>query len=395
MRDLEALAVLPVGRVVSTDSLQEPVQVLDVAGQAVEPVRLFLADLLVRDLAVLSLRSYANDLLRWFRFLAAIEVPWDRARPEEIRDFILWMRVSQKMVGNRNKRRVECPTINPISGKAPRGRRYLPATINHAESVVHDFYEFHLRTGLGPVVNPALRSRSGGRRHAHHNPLDPFQHSHRDLYRQKLPRAVPRGLSDDQFDDVFTAMRSDRDRAMLAFYISSGVRASELLSMTGDAADPGDQLIRVRSKGTQALEWVPAAAEAFVWLRLYQDQVGVAEPGQPLWVTLRQPRRPLGYDAMRAVLKRANATLGSDWSIHDFRHTAAHRMLAAGMSETDVQAVLRHTHITTTQRYLVPRLADLVAGVQRAHSPPARPPADPVADRYDPDSLTVLFGGPA
>lgn len=275
------LSVLSVGRVVRTESRQEPVRVLDAAGQV--------------------------------RFLAAVDVGWDRAGPEDVRDFILWMRVGQKMTGNKQTRRLTSATVNPISGKTSPGQRYSAATINHAESVVHDFYKFHLHSGLGPVVNPVIRSRDGIRRHAHHNPLDPFRHGHRGVYRQKLPRLVPRGLSDAQFDDMFKAMRSDRDRAMLAFYISSGVRASELLSMTGDAVDPGDQLIRVRSKGTRALQWVPAAAEAFVWLRLYQGQVGVAAPDEPLWVTLRRPRRPVTYDAMRAEIKRANATLGADY----------------------------------------------------------------------------------
>lgn len=395
VRDLEAVSVLPAGRVVRTDNRGEPFLLADAAGEVVEPVRQFLLELLARDLASLTLRSYANDLLRWWRFLGAIGVVWDKATPEDVRDFILWMRTTRKLTGSRQARRIEYPTINAVTGKAPQGRRYSAATINHAESVVHDFYEFHLRSGLGPMVNPVIRSRSlHARRNAHHNPLNVFRLSQRGAYRQKLPRVVPRGMSDEQFDALFKALRSDRDRALLAFYISSGVRANELLSMTGDSFDPGEQLIRVRSKGTRAMDWVPAAAEAFVWLRLYQDQVEVAKPGEPLWVTLRHPRKPLGYDALRAVIKRANVTLGSDWSIHDFRHTAAHRMLGTGMSETDVQTVLRHAHVTTTQRYVVPRLKDLVAAVQRAYNSPVTPPVELVGDRYDPADLEVLFGRP-
>jgi hypothetical protein len=72
---------------------------------------------------------------------------------------------------------------------------------------------------------------------------------------------------------------------------------------------------------------LPAAPDAFVWLRLYQTQLaGLAPAGrdQPLWWTLREPLRPLRYDAVRAMFNRANAALGSNWSLHDLRHTAAY-----------------------------------------------------------------------
>jgi hypothetical protein len=36
----------------------------------------------------------------------------------------------------------------------------------------------------------------------------------------------------------------------------------------------------------------------------------------------------LTYHAARAVLQRANAALGSNWTLHDLRHTAAARMLS-------------------------------------------------------------------
>ena len=54
------------------------------------------------------------------------------------------------------------------------------------------------------------------------------------------------------------------------FYVSTGARASELLSVTQDGADPGRQLITVTRKGSGELQELPASTDAFVWLRLYQ-----------------------------------------------------------------------------------------------------------------------------
>lgn len=70
---------------------------------------------------------------------------------------------------------------------------------------------------------------------------------------------------------MFAALRSDRDRAIVAIVISNGARAAELLGVRASDVDWGDQLVRVRRKGSDAEQWLPASAEAFVWLRLYLD----------------------------------------------------------------------------------------------------------------------------
>jgi hypothetical protein len=83
----------------------------------------------------------------------------------------------------------------------------------------------------------------------------------------------------------------------VAFWVSTGARAAELLGVRRADADPGQQLITVIRKGTRALQPLPASPDAFVWLRLYQQQIhGLvpAGPDDPLWWTLRQPFRPLG-----------------------------------------------------------------------------------------------------
>ena len=143
---------------------------------------------------------------------------------------------------------------------------------------------------------------------------------------------------------MFAQLGSHRDRALVAFWVSTGARAAELLGATLADVDPGQQLITVIRKGTRAMQPLPAAPDAFVWLRLYQVQLaGVAPAGrdQPLWWTLREPLRALRYDAARAMFNRANAVLGANWSPHDLRHTAAYRMARdPQMPLTDVQWVL-------------------------------------------------------
>jgi hypothetical protein len=58
-----------------------------------------------------------------------------------------------------------------------------------------------------------------------------------------------------------------------------------------------------------------------------------------LWWTLRRRdhgdglrRQPMNYEALRAVFKRVNALLGTNYSMHDLRHTAALRMKMSGVA---------------------------------------------------------------
>jgi hypothetical protein len=57
-----------------------PWVVVDETGEPVEPVRDFLRSLLACGNSPASCRSYGYDLLRWFRFLAAVGVCWQRAQ---------------------------------------------------------------------------------------------------------------------------------------------------------------------------------------------------------------------------------------------------------------------------------------------------------------------------
>ncbi len=151
-------------------------------------------------------------------------------------------------------------------------------------------------------------------------------------------------------------------------------------------------------KGSRAMQQLPASPDAFVWLRLYQQQMhGLVPAGldDPLWWTLRRPFRPLGYHAARAMFVRANAVAGARWTLHDLRHTAAYRLARdPGVPITDVQWILGHQSLSTTQIYVTPTAEDVIESAlahhRRAGQPESRP--EPPSVRYRPESLDVLFG---
>jgi len=393
---------------------------VDATGGVVGPVAAYLRDLQAGGRSASTQRSYGMDLLRWFRFLWAIEVGWDRATRLEARDFCCWIQTSDKPVRPHWRRagqetpqssmaapaagRGRAGTPNAVTGKAAPGIKYASAMgppVAHCETVLRSFYEFHLETDSGPIVNPFPLARTrNGRPNAHRNPMDPFKAERTGRYRPKVAVRIPRAIPDEKFDELFAALGSHRDRALVAFWVSTGARAAELLGATYTDAEPGQQLITVIRKGTRSLQQLPASPDAFVWLRLYQAQMhGLVPTGadRPLWWTLRRPFRLLSYHAARAMFTRANTALGSNWSLHDLRHSAAYRMARdPQMTLTDVQWVLGHAQLSTTQVYLTAPAEDMIAAVlahhaRRAQGPSTSPAEDEHRLRYRQQSLDVLF----
>ncbi|MFH8993075.1 tyrosine-type recombinase/integrase [Streptomyces sp. NPDC017940] len=421
-RDLRSFALPESGQLLATGDVWEPYRLVDQHGLPVEPVAVYFMDLLAAGTPATTLRSYGNDLLRWWRFLWALDIEWDRAVREDARDFMLWMQLADKPVRVHWRRR-DAPagegrpapkaataapvpgSPNPVTGKPSIGKQYAASTRAHCETVLRTFYDFHLASNSGSLlINPFPldRSRRRGRANAHHNPMEDFKAQRTGRYRPRVPERIPRRIPDDKYTEVFAGLRSHRDRALLASWVSTGARSEELLTSRERDAIPGQQLIGVIRKGTRVYQQLPASPDAFVWMRLYQEEAwanGVPRGrDQPLWWTLRRPWRPLNYHAARAMFVRANKLLGSNWTLHDLRHTATFRMTQdPELSMAYVQHILGHKYQSTLQKYVNSSTDEVIeAGLAhhaRQEQKRAHPSPPPSAPAYNPESLGILFGG--
>lgn len=336
-----------------------------------------------------TVRSYAYDLQRYFRFLSAIDVDWNNAASTEITDFFIWMKQAKKKGGNKRATKRD-PRVarNPVTGKPYLDDSFTRASMDHNETVLFLFYEFLRRKGQ-VLYNPVVRGRTDGKRtNAHHNPLRSYDRGRSGRSRQgKGPKRLPRSIPDEQFDAFFDALGNDRDRALVAMYVSSGARPSEVLNLDVADIDLPDGLITVIRKGGR-MQDLPISWDAVAWYRLYQSATGYETSG-PAWRTVRGKPGRLSYDALRATFKRANRKNGTNWSPHDLRHTAATRMLAQGTPPRTVQEILGHSSLATLEVYTVPRLDEMIAAVRTK----AEPSSSTVTSLlYDDVDMAVLFG---
>lgn len=95
-RDLTAFVLPELGRLHETGNQWAPYQLLAQDDVVVDPVRVFFAELQAEEKPASTIRSYGMNLLRWWRFLWALDIEWNRATRMDARDFIRWMQIANK-----------------------------------------------------------------------------------------------------------------------------------------------------------------------------------------------------------------------------------------------------------------------------------------------------------
>ena len=155
-RELSGLVVPQSGSLETTGDLFEPFRLTDADGGVVAVAGAYFRDLAACGRAAATQRSYGMALLRWWRFLRAVEIGWDQATRAEARDFLCWVQLADKPErphwrypggGAPGTTTVAPGTPNPVTGKRSPGRGYATATVAHCESVLRVFYDFHLEAG--------------------------------------------------------------------------------------------------------------------------------------------------------------------------------------------------------------------------------------------------------
>uniref|UniRef100_UPI003F49ADCD hypothetical protein n=1 Tax=Paenarthrobacter ureafaciens TaxID=37931 RepID=UPI003F49ADCD len=86
------IGLLAVGAVVPRTEGLMPFVVVGDDGAEIEDVSLFLRDLVLSDMSPWTVRSYGNDLLRWWRILGLLGIPWEQATRSEVEILVGWMR---------------------------------------------------------------------------------------------------------------------------------------------------------------------------------------------------------------------------------------------------------------------------------------------------------------
>ena len=172
----------------------------------------------------------------------------------------------------------------------------------------------------------------------------------------KFGRPLPDILTTDEIDSIIATvdMRSTkglRDSAMLEVLYSCGLRVSELTSLRMQDLFFGEGYIRVIGKGDKQ-RIVPVSSTARDRIQRYLEERRSVRTGEEI-VFLNNRGGQLTRVMVFTVLKQAARRAGIEKRIspHTFRHSFATHLLEGGASIRQVQEMLGHESILTTEIY--------------------------------------------
>jgi site-specific recombinase XerD len=173
-------------------------------------------------------------------------------------------------------------------------------------------------------------------------------------------RRLPRILTPAEVDALTGALRTHRDRAMVAAMVLGGLRRCEVLGLgMADLRVAERRVFIAEGKGGHQ-RLVPVSARFFAAVAAYLDlERPAGADTDRVFVVLKGPNRgkPLSAKGLDEVLAGARRRAGlAHATCHELRHTCLTRLREAGMALEAVQAQAGHASIESTRIYL--HLAD-------------------------------------
>lgn len=193
----------------------------------------------------------------------------------------------------------------------------------------------------------------------------------------KIEKTLPRYLSKEECVQLLSNIEGPtpaRDRCMFLWIIHTGLRLSELVGINMADVKPSEKLMLIRGKGSKE-RMVPFDDECLEAYNLYLEE-RANYFNQPvdgaLFVSQRSGKRLTGRRVEQVLndhLTRAGLD-GKGLSPHKLRHTAATNLYNDGVDLLEIQQLLGHQNLATTQIYTHVNPEELRATMSHSHYKP-------------------------
>lgn len=300
-----------------------------------EAVDAFLAHIRVeRSLSANSVRAYAVDLAHYAEWLDQQGCDIEHAVRDKVHDYLA--------------------SLHDI---------LAPSSVARRMSTIRTFYRYLQR--MGRVTSSPIEGVRGPRQ---------TKSLPRMLSVDEIIALLTRPLQGDDGDPLLQL----RDVALIELMYGAGLRVSELVGLDIVHVRQAERLVRVRGKGnktrivpfgSKALDalrqWLPARAELLA--RCRQPAKAQKDASVALFLNWRGTR--LTTRSVARMLEKRCAQAGFHRAVnpHALRHSFATHLLDAGGDVREVQELLGHARLSTTQRYTHASTAHLMRVYDNAH----------------------------
>jgi integrase/recombinase XerC len=229
------------------------------------------------------------------------------------------------------------------------GAGLSPRSIQRRLSAARTFFEFLMREG-----------------HCARNPAQ-------DVRAPKTKKRLPATLDADQMGRLLAFRVDDsmsaRDKAIMELFYSSGLRLTELVTLTLSSIDLKDRTVRVLGKGNKT-RIVPIGRFGVDALnRWLKERRGWVKAGGTDTLFTGKSGRPLSVRAVQLRVGTWGRRQGIGVHVHPhmFRHSFATHLLESSGDLRGVQELLGHADISTTQIYTHLDFQHLATVYEAAH----------------------------
>lgn len=192
----------------------------------------------------------------------------------------------------------------------------------------------------------------------------------------RLPKQkskLPKALDEHQMQEVIETIDGyegngwvgKRDKALLLLLYGCGLRISEALSLKPADISSSTQMIRVVGKRNKERE-IPLLASVADAVDAYQKECPYEDKDTLFFGKLGKPLQPAIFQKEIRNLRR-QLNLPEYTTPHTLRHSYATHLLSAGAGLRDIQELLGHEHLSTTQRYTHVDTSRLLNAYSKAH----------------------------
>ncbi len=210
-----------------------------------------------------------------------------------------------------------------------------PTTISRNLASVRCFYKFLIFRGFVDV-NPA-----------------------KNIKLEKTVKKLPQVLSGEDIERLLaqpdiTDPKGCRDKAMLELLYATGIRVSELINLNIKDVNLRSGVLYCRgNKGVRPIPMYPSAVVAVSdYIYRMRDLISGPDSGSALFVNLNGGRltRQGFWKIVKRYAKQAN--IQKEITPHTLRHSFALHLLQNGASVKDIQSMMGHADISSTQVYV-------------------------------------------
>ena len=171
-----------------------------------------------------------------------------------------------------------------------------------------------------------------------------------ELHRMKVDWTLPAVCTFDEIERLIDTATNIRNKAIIALIYSSGLRVGEVCRLAPSDICMSSMQVHIRNSKNHGDHWTILSERALDLLKEYW--LSYPQPRDILFVTLRNPHKPLKTGGVEIMLRKIAQKAGVTAHPHTLRHSFATHLIEDDTKREYVQAMLGHKSPVSTAVYV-------------------------------------------